>query len=229
MISGEFSYGVTPAAELMQDDSIENSQSDEQLAAEAQAGSAAAFEQLVRRLQVPLVHFLLRRTRCLADAEDLAQDAFVRAHRSLTSYSSQWRFRTWLFTIAHRLAINSSRRVRRTGQATPALEEMASPTADVHELVAAEESRRSLWKTATTVLATDEVSALWLLYVEELSTAEIARVLGRSRMAVKTMLFRARKRLEPHVRTFVDINEIEDGSLEKQPDSGGARFKVANA
>ena len=48
-------------------------------------------------------------------------------------------------------------------------------------------------------------------------------------MAVKTMLFRARKRLEPHVRAFVDIDEIEGGSLEASPDSGGARFKVANA
>ena len=213
----------------MHDVLVEDSPSDEQLASEAQAGSATAFEQLVRRLQVPLVHFLLRRAGCLADAEDLAQDAFVRAHRSLTSYSSQWRFRTWLFTIAHRLAINSLRRVRRTGQASPALEEIASPAEDAHELVAAEENRRSLWKTATTVLAADEVSALWLLYVEELSTAEIAGVLGRSRMAVKTMLFRARKRLEPHVRAFVDIDEIEGSSLEASPDSGVARFKVANA
>jgi RNA polymerase sigma-70 factor, ECF subfamily len=213
----------------MQDSPCENLASDEQLAALAQAGSAASFEQLVRRLQVPLVHFLLRRTGCLADAEDLAQDTFVRAHRSLASYSPKWRFRTWLFTIAHRLAINLSHRRRRAGQASPALDEIASPAAEACDLIAAEESRRSLWCTASAILAADEVAALWLHYVEELSTAEIAQVLGRSRMAVKTMLFRARKRLEPHLRAFVEIHSNEKFPLEALPDSGAARFKVANA
>jgi RNA polymerase sigma-70 factor, ECF subfamily len=212
----------------MQDDSIENSPSDEQLAVHAQDGSAAAFEQLVRRLQVPLVQFLVRRTRCLADAEDVAQDAFVRAHRSLASYSSQWRFRTWLFTIAHRLAINCSRR-RRPGQSTSELDESAAPTAEACDLIAADEARRSLWDTASALLADDEVSALWLHYVEELSTAEVGRVLGRSRMAVKTMLFRARQRLEPHLRAFVESDVTGEDSLEAQPITGGARFKVANA
>lgn len=208
---------------------VDDSASDERLAALAQAGSAASFEQLVRRLQVPLVHFLLRRTRCLADAEDLAQDAFVRVYRSLASYSSKWRFRTWLFTIAHRLAINLSHRRRRAGPASPALDDLASSAAEVCDMVAVEESRRSLWNTASTVLAADEVSALWLHYVEELSTAEVAQVLGRSRVAVKTMLFRARKRLEPHLRAFVGVDASENSSLKALPDSGGARFKVANA
>ena len=213
----------------MQDDPCEDPPSDEQLALLAQAGSAASFEQLVRRLQVPLVHFLLRRTGCLADAEDLAQDAFVRAHRSLASYSPKWRFRTWLFTIAHRLAINLSHRRRRTGQASSALDALASSAAEACDLVAADESRQSLWNTATAVLAADEVSALWLHYVEELSTAEVAQVLARSRVAVKTMLFRARKRLEPHLRAFAEIDSNENVPLDALPDSGGARFKVANA
>jgi RNA polymerase sigma-70 factor (ECF subfamily) len=208
-------------------DNLDNSVTSEQLAIQAQAGSAAAFEELVRRLQVPLVAFLVRRARCLADAEDLAQDAFVRAHRSLASYSSQWRFRTWLFTIAHRLAINSSRRRRQEQPA--ALDEIASPAAEVCDLVAADEARRSLWNMASAMLAADEVSALWLHYAEELSTAEVGQVLGRSRMAVKTMLFRARKRLEPHLRAFIDGESTEEGSEEPLPDAGGARFKVANA
>jgi RNA polymerase sigma-70 factor (ECF subfamily) len=213
----------------MQDNPSETPVSDERLAVLAQAGSAASFEQLVRRLQVPLVHFLVRRTRCLADAEDLAQDAFVRAHRSLASYSPKWRFRTWLFTIAHRLAINLSHRRRRAGQASSALDDVASSAPDACDMVAVEERRRSLWNTASAVLAADEVSALWLHYVEDLSTAEIAQVLGRSRMAVKTMLFRARKRLEPHLRLLFDDDESENNSLQALPDSGGARFKVANA
>jgi RNA polymerase sigma-70 factor, ECF subfamily len=213
----------------MQHSPCDDSATDEQLALLAQLGSAASFEQLVRRLQVPLVHFLLRRTGCLADAEDVAQDAFVRAHRSLASYSPKWRFRTWLFTIAHRLAITLSHRRRPAGQASSALDEIASPAAEPCDLVAAEEGRQSLWNTVGAILAADEVSAFWLHYVEDLSTADIAQVLGRSRVAVKTMLFRARKRLEPHLRAFIEIDSNENIPLEALPDLGGARFKVANA
>src|SRR5271154_736125 len=89
-----------------------DSSGDGELARRAQAGCAASFEQLVRRFQVPLVQFLAGRTRCRADAEDLTQETLVRAYRSLQRYSSEWPFRTWLFTIAHRLSINLARRRR---------------------------------------------------------------------------------------------------------------------
>ena len=179
--------------------------SDEQLALRAQRGCEASFEQLVRRLQVPLVQFLLRWTRRRADAEDLAQDTFVRAFRNLDQYSSQWRFRTWLFTIAQRLSINGARR-QRPEQASPAiLDAIPSQRHDAATLLAAKESAQSLWDTVGRVLDCEQAAALWLHYVEELSTAEVGEVLGRSRVAVKTMLFRARQRLLPHLRVqFAD-------------------------
>jgi RNA polymerase sigma-70 factor (ECF subfamily) len=174
--------------------------SDEQLAVRAQRGCEASFEQLVRRLQVPLVQFLLRWTTRHADAEDLAQDTFVRAFRNLDQYSPQWRFRTWLFTIAQRLSINGARR-QRPEQASPALfAAIPSQRPDAAEQFAARESAKSLWDTIGRVLDREQAAALWLHYVEELSTAEMGQVLGRSRVAVKTMLFRARQRLLPHLK-----------------------------
>src|SRR5438874_13188829 len=121
--------------------------SEEQLAVAAQAGSTASFERLVGRVQVPLVHFLIRRTHCPADAEDLAQDALVRAYRSLERYSPKWRFRTWLFTIAHRLSINFAERRHREQPASAALDLLAGPASDPGERLSAEEDRRSLWET----------------------------------------------------------------------------------
>jgi DNA-directed RNA polymerase specialized sigma24 family protein len=56
-----------------------------------------------------------------------------------------------------------------------------------------------LWEAARRALGQDEVAALWLHYVEEMPVAEIAAVLDRSRVAVKTMMFRARKKLLPLV------------------------------
>jgi len=212
----------------MQDNSFEQPLSEEQLAVEAQTGSMASFERLVGRVQVPLVHFRIRRTRCPADAEDLAQDALVRAYRSLARYSPKWRFRTWLFTIAHRLSINLAQRSRRERQDSSALEAIASKGPEPSDRLAAEEVRRSLWDTAARWLEEDEVSALWLHYVEELSTADVAHVLGRSRMAVKTMLFRARKRLLPHVRAFVEIELNKSLSGASLCDAAGKPLKVAN-
>jgi RNA polymerase sigma-70 factor, ECF subfamily len=212
----------------MQDNPFEQPQSEEQLAIEAQTGSMASFERLVGRVQVPLVHFLIRRTRCPADAEDLAQDALVRAYRSLARYSPKWRFRTWLFTIAHRLSINLAQRSRRERQDPAILEAVASNGPEPGDPLVAEEGRRSLWDAASRWLEKDEVSALWLHYVEELSTAEVAQVLGRSRVAVKTMLFRARKRLLPHVRALVEIELNESSPGASSCDVAGAALKVAN-
>ncbi len=59
------------------------SPSNEALALQAQLGCRASFAELVARFQVPLLHFLLQRTAGLQDAEDLTQDVFVRAFRSL--------------------------------------------------------------------------------------------------------------------------------------------------
>src|SRR4051794_35378927 len=72
----------------------------------------ACFESLVRRFQVPLLHYLLRRTASRADAEDLVQESFLAAYKNLASYDSRWRFSTWLFTIANRLATSAARKGR---------------------------------------------------------------------------------------------------------------------
>jgi len=182
---------------------VADARSEEQLAVSAQAGCEASFEQLVRRLQVPLVQFLSSRSRCRADAEDLAQESFVRAYRALDRYEPRCRFRTWLFTIAHRLSLNHRRDAGRT-QSILEPNAICSPDDDAAEIVSADESRRSIWRSAAELLDAEQTAALWLHYVEELSTHEIGRILGRSRAAVKTMLFRARKKLMPGLRELAE-------------------------
>jgi len=167
--------------------------SEEELARRAQAGCLASFELLVRRLQVPLVHFLRRRT-SLAEADDLAQETFLRAFENLQRYDHSYRFRPWLFTIAHRLSINASRRTRPDDERAD-LDHLADQRPSPAELADAEEQREQLWQTAMDLLGAVEVTALWLYYAERMTTEEIGRVVGRSRSAVKTMLHRARRRL----------------------------------
>jgi RNA polymerase sigma-70 factor (ECF subfamily) len=169
--------------------------SDEELACQARGGCAESFEQLARRYQAPLLHFLRQRG-AGADAEDLVQDTFVRAYASLSGYRTDRRFAAWLFTIAHRLCINHHRRRRAARE--PALpDSIASGAPPPAEAASAEEQRRGLWAMAARVLSRREWTAVWLYYVEDLPAREIAAVLACSRAAVKTMLFRARKRLLP--------------------------------
>ena len=171
--------------------------SDEELARRARDGCAASFEQLVRRYQVPLLHFL-RRQGAGGDAEDLLQETFLRAYTNLHRYRPRWRLATWLFTIARHAAINHHRRKRPV--VVEILWESAAPgTREPYQVLVEEETRRRLWDLAARVLSADEWTALWLFYVEEMPAREIAAVLGRSWVGVKTMLFRSRKRLLPLV------------------------------
>ena len=171
--------------------------SDEELAAQAQVGCIASFEELLRRFQVPLLHFL-RHVGPAADAEDVLQETFWRAYSRLQFYRSRWRFATWLFTIARRTSINYHRRPRPAANDAE-LKKAAATALGPAEAAAAADEHRYLWQAARRTLAADEVTALWLHYVDEMPLAEIAMVLDRSRAAVKTMMFRARKKLLPLV------------------------------
>ena len=98
------------------------SQTDEQLAVAAQAGSAAAFDELVQRYRDKLLRFLITRCASQANAEDAIQDTFVSAWRYLGSYDTRWRFSTWLYRIAIRNA------ARQPDLAVEAVEEPADVT-----------------------------------------------------------------------------------------------------
>lgn len=175
-----------------------NSTSDEQLASRAQTGCVESFSELVRRFQVPLKHYLRRTVACDADADDLTQETFLRAFRKLGYYRPDWAFSTWLFTLAHRVGLNQRR--RRPAVLSAELGPLSSSEPSPGEAALRRESREGLWDLAAEVLPAEQFTALWLFYVEDKPVREIARVVGRSESAVKTGLFRARKKLLPHVQ-----------------------------
>ena len=175
--------------------------SDEDLARDARAGSLAAFEELARRVQVPLVRFLSRRFPSRGDAEDVAQEALVRTYQAIGTYREGARFRTWVFTIAYRVAVSRGR-ARRTTTEVP--DGIGDGRAEPAEALERRERGERVWATARAVLSDEQVAALWLFYVEELPAGEVARVLGRSWVSVKTMLHRARRKLAPHLEREID-------------------------
>lgn len=172
--------------------------SDEDLARRAQQGCATSLDHLLRRYQVPVLHFLRHRG-AGAEAEDLLQETLLRVFRHLDQYSPRWSFRTWVFTIARRVSING-RRVRVLAASDERLATTASTAADPADAAAASDGRQRLWQAAARVLSEEDLTALWLHYVESLSLGEVAAVLEKSWIAVKVQLFRARRRLAPELR-----------------------------
>ncbi|HZM04442.1 MAG TPA: sigma-70 family RNA polymerase sigma factor [Candidatus Saccharimonadales bacterium] len=166
--------------------------SDEALARQAQGGALESFEELVRRYETRLYRFLARACRNDADGADLTQETFMTAYTKLERYNPAQSFATWLFTIARRKCIDHWRARRPVEDEAPAerLEEN-SPA----ELAIRRSDQLDLWQRARAVLSDVQFQALWLKYVEDLSVAEMATVLGRTKTHVKVILFRARTAL----------------------------------
>ena len=135
-----------------------------------------SFEELLRRFQVPLLQFL-RHVGPAADAEDVLQETFLRAYTRLHFYRADWRFATWLYTIARRASINYHRRPHPPAD-DEAIRAAASTDNGPAEAVAAADGRWYLWNTARRALGEDELAALWLHYVDEMPVGEIAAGAG---------------------------------------------------
>ena len=170
----------------------------EELAAAAQAGSKDGFTRLVERFEGPLYNFVLLRIGDAGEAEELVQETFLRAWSRIGSYRPRWRFATWLFTIAHRLAITNGRHRQREVGWSDGREVPTVDRDDPGRAVADRELCGLIWETAERILTESQRTVLWLRYAEELSNRDIARVLGRSQISVRVTLFRAREALATH-------------------------------
>jgi RNA polymerase sigma-70 factor (ECF subfamily) len=166
----------------------------EELAGRARAGSRAAFNALVARYEKPLYHYLRVRAGSPEDAEELCQEAFLRAWQRLDAYDDRWRFSTWLFTLASRLSISALRRRRGPTLGVESLADVESGE-DPLAVAGRREERDNLWRLAREVCTADQRAALWLCYVEGLPAKEIAAVIGKREATVRVILFRARGRL----------------------------------
>lgn len=173
-----------------------------------------AFEELVGRYQHRLVGILRHLVGDAAEAEDLAQEVFLRVYRSRTKYRARAKFSTWLFTIANNLARNALRDRGRKPAATlpgsesgplgprPAEQLLADsgprPSGPMRQLELAEVVRR-----AVEGLNERQRMAVLLSRFEEMSYADIARVMGLTTKAVKSLLNRARVNLRDALKDYV--------------------------
>ena len=186
-----------------------DSQSDDaMLARRAAGGCVASFSELARRYQVPVVHYVRHLAgRGRADADDVVQDAFLRAWRHIAAYDSRFAFSTWLFTIARRTWLNQTRATRRRRVREEAVAVAETRGSEAVAAAIATERATRLWQVARAELSEREFTGLWMRYVEDKPLAEIALVLDKPVATVKVILFRARRRLEPFVRDLAGWSE----------------------
>jgi RNA polymerase sigma factor (sigma-70 family) len=168
------------------------------------AGSQSAFEQIVRRYQRPVIGLIARMTGDRALAEDLAQETFVKAFRSLAAFDTTRRLSSWLFRIAHNTAIDAMRRARpphaalhadvdaRHLSSAGARDEPAMPPAP--DPVERRELGDAL-EAALAELRPDQRAAIVLRYESGLSFDEIGTVLGVPEVTARSHVHRARKEL----------------------------------
>ncbi|MCP4006471.1 MAG: sigma-70 family RNA polymerase sigma factor [bacterium] len=162
-----------------------------------QAGDRQAFEQLFRSYTPRLMAFLLRMVKDRGRAEELTQDVFVRVYQAAERYEPRAKFSTWLFGIAHNLALNDLARAYRKRERP--LEDAHSETTadrnpDASEQLEARRMTEAL-EAAIGELPERQRSALMLRTVQGLGYEEIGTVLGASVSSVKSLLHRAREKL----------------------------------
>jgi RNA polymerase sigma-70 factor (ECF subfamily) len=176
---------------------------DDALAREAQAGDPAARDALARRYRGRVYVFALALLRRPEDAEDAAQETFVRAFRSLEMYEPRGHFRAWLLAIAANVCRAYHRSERRRAP-SPAMDEPPEESAPATGSLYAQSALREAVRAAVARLPGVYRGPVALYYLEDLSVADVASILGRSRAAVKVQLWRARSLLARELADWLE-------------------------
>ncbi|QEM07572.1 sigma-70 family RNA polymerase sigma factor [Mucilaginibacter rubeus] len=173
--------------------------SDIELIEQTLAGNQFAYADLVKRHQRFVFTLALRFAKGREDAEEIAQDCFVKAYRSLASFQGQSKFSTWLYSIVYTTAMTFLRKKRVDTDSID--DEGTLVQVESHESAydtnnAENKSRSYYLNQAIEQLLPDDATIITLFYKGEQSLEEIAQTMGIETNTVKVKLFRARQRLK---------------------------------
>lgn len=175
--------------------------SPEELSDEALAARAAAlrdpeiFGVLVSRHQARVRGYLLQLAGNPAAADDMAQDAFIRAWDRLETYAGRGRFLSWMMAIAHKQFLQSVRKGRRTRRLVAEMEHQTAPNGLPEGATAADGANLADVATLLSALSEDERTVMVLAYGYGLSHSEIVDVTGLALGTVKSHIHRGKERL----------------------------------
>jgi RNA polymerase sigma-70 factor (ECF subfamily) len=180
-------------------------------------GDRAAFTGLVEKYKQPVMNFVHRSLRDETEAEDVAQNVFLQVYKSRARYERTAKFSTWLFTIARNLCLNEIR--RRSRHPAESLEEAHAehddqPARQYEDKKIVQPTEKMLHRElsgkieeALAELPEIQRTAILLCRQDELSYEEIAKVLGCSLSATKSVIHRGRETLKEKLKPYLQTGD----------------------
>ncbi len=173
--------------------------SDQLLVERCLAGETTAFDTLVERYRDRVFSLAFRILGDPSWAEDLTQEAFLRAYTRLALYDPRQSFATWLLCLTARLCLNARRDSNTERQQMERALKAMPPPMTVEEHLYAREQQRTLQRLMMR-LPLHQRTALLLYYTEQMPIREVAQTLGVPEGTVKTWLYRAREQLRRWIK-----------------------------
>jgi len=176
------------------------------------SGDQQAYAGLVNRYQNYVFTLSLRFTKNREDAEEVAQDIFIKAYRSLVDFRGASKFSTWLYTIVNNTCITFLRKKKLDTHSLDhekIFEQADSQDSGFTANLVEQKSRIAMVNKAITMLSPDDAEVITLFYKAEQSLDEIAQILGLEMNTAKVRLHRARQRLKEKMETYF-AEEVKD-------------------
>ncbi|MGI4727129.1 MAG: RNA polymerase sigma factor [Janthinobacterium lividum] len=191
---------------------MQNLQSDTELIRQVLAGNQSVYADLVKRHQRYVFTLALRFAKNREDAEEIAQDCFIKAYKALAGFQQQAKFTTWLYTIIYTTSMTF---LRRKKMQTYSLNDDAvfievNQQSDLKLNLAEQKSQSHYINLAISMLLPDDAAILTLFYQGEQSLEEIAAVVKMETNTVKVKLHRARHRLKEKLEVLLkaEVREL---------------------
>ncbi len=176
-------------------------------------GQTSQYEVLVKRHQPFVFTLAMRFAKNREDAEEIAQDCFVKAYRALGTFKQKAKFSTWLYSITYTSAMTFLRKKKLTTQSINDDEnvlQIANSGTNFDANLIEKKSAYVYLNHAITLLLPDDAAIITLFYKGEQSLEEIAQALNMEAKTVKVKLFRARLRLKDKLKYLLkdEVNEL---------------------
>ena len=185
---------------------------DSEIISKVLSGDHQAYAGLVSRYQNYVFTLTLRMIKSREDAEEVAQDIFVKAYRSLADFRGASKFSTWLYTIVNTTCISFLRKKKLAIQSLDneqVFEVADSTDSGLRANLVEQKSKIAMVNNAIALLSPDDAQIITLFYKGEQTLDEIAGILGLESNTAKVRLHRARARLKEKMETHF-AHEVRD-------------------
>jgi RNA polymerase sigma-70 factor (ECF subfamily) len=191
---------------------MRDDKSDIDLISQVLQGDRMAYAEIIKKHQRFVFTLALRFSKCREDAEEIAQDSFIKAFRALATFKQNAKFSTWLYSIVYTTAMTFLRKKKLDTQSIDdetSLIQLEAYSSDHTVIDVEHKSKMQFVNLAISQLSPLDAAIITLFYQGEQSLEEIAQALGMESNTVKVKLHRARQRLKEKIEGVLK-QEVRD-------------------